>query len=59
MDILYDARVRLVLGAEAALSELYGGDEGGESGRTLSRLVEMQSVTYAGNEAMALQAAGG
>ena len=49
VDILYDAQVRLVLGAEVALPQLYGNSEGGESGRTLSRLLEMQSSTYANN----------
>lgn len=47
VDILYDARVCLVLGAAVALPHLYGDSEGGESGRTISRLVEMQSAAYA------------
>lgn len=46
VDILYDARVRLILGAETPLADLYGDKEGGESGRTLSRLLEMQSAGY-------------
>ena len=51
VDILYDAKRTLVMGAAAPLAELYGkgkeSSEGGESGRTLSRLLEMRSVDYA------------
>ena len=46
IDILYDRRIKLIISAAAPLRELYGGGEGGESGRTLSRLVEMQSREY-------------
>ena len=46
VDILYDAGARLILGAKAPLEKLYGGGEGGESGRTFSRLVEMGSREY-------------
>ena len=46
VDILYDRRVTLVIGAATALEELYGEKDGGESGRTLSRLIEMQSPQY-------------
>jgi len=46
VDILYDAGVKLVLGAATDLEGLYGDGEGGESGRTLSRLREMQSEQY-------------
>ena len=45
VDILYDAKVKLVLLAEHPLQTLFIG-EGGESGRTLSRLEEMQSQAY-------------
>lgn len=45
VDVLYDTRVKLVLLAEPPLRELFTG-EGGESGRTLSRLEEMQSQEY-------------
>ena len=44
VDILYDEEVRLVLGAAVPLSELYGAKEGGESGRTMSRLLEMRAA---------------
>lgn len=46
VDVLYDAGARLILGAEVPLEKLYGESEGGESGRTLSRLVEMGSREY-------------
>ncbi len=46
VDILYDRRVTLMMGADAPLEKLYGVKEGGESGRTLSRLIEMQSPQY-------------
>lgn len=45
IDVLYEARTKLLLLAEAPLDELYAG-AGGESGRTLSRLREMQSREY-------------
>ena len=45
IDVLYDERIKLVVGADAGLDELFSG-AGGESGRTLSRLREMQSVEY-------------
>ena len=48
VDVLYDQRATLAACAAAPLSELYGAKEGGESGRTLSRLVEMQSPEYWG-----------
>ena len=47
VDVLYDAKVNLALLTAAPLNELFQG-EGGESGRTLSRLEEMQSVDYFG-----------
>ena len=46
VDILYDAGARLILGAQTPLEKLYGKGEGGESGRTFSRLVEMGSREY-------------
>lgn len=48
VDILYDQRVTLLMSAGVPLSGLYGGDSGGESGRTMSRLIEMQSSDYWG-----------
>lgn len=48
IDILYDSQTRLVIGADTALDTLYGDSEGGESGRTLSRLIAMQSAAYGG-----------
>ena len=45
VDVLYDERIKLVVGAAAGLDELFSG-AGGESGRTLSRLREMFSVEY-------------
>ena len=46
IDILYDCRVKLICAAAAPLAELYSPGEGGESGRTVSRLIEMQSEEY-------------
>ena len=46
VDVLYDAGTRLIVGAEVPLEKLYGEAEGGESGRTYSRLVEMGSREY-------------
>lgn len=46
VDVLYEARAKLLLLAAAPLAELYAGEEGGEAGRTLSRLREMQSQQY-------------
>lgn len=46
VDILYDQRVTLIMSAATPLEQLYGGGGGGESGRTLSRLIEMQSPDY-------------
>ena len=47
VDILYDKKVNIVMSAAAPLERLYGTQQGGESGRTLSRLQEMQSESYA------------
>ena len=47
VDALYDRRVNLVIGAEAAPAELYpAGDGAFEFQRTVSRLAEMQSRAY-------------
>lgn len=47
VDILYDARCRLVLSAEAPLDQIYNqGRFSFEYTRTLSRLLEMQSEDY-------------
>ena len=48
VDILYDCRVTLIISAAVPLEQLYGAGGGGESGRTLSRLIEMQSPDYWG-----------
>lgn len=48
VDVLYDARINLVLLAETPLGGMFIA-EGGESGRTLSRLEEMQSSEYCGD----------
>ena len=45
IDVLYDSKTKLAILADKPLTELYA-DEGGESGRTLSRLQEMQSKDY-------------
>jgi cell division protein ZapE len=47
VDALYDRRVNLIIGAEAAPDELYPeGDGAFEFRRTVSRLAEMQSRAY-------------
>ena len=46
IDILYDRGIKLIISAESPLGELYANNQGGESGRTLSRLTEMQSRAY-------------
>ena len=56
VDILYDRRVKLIIAAAAPLEALYGDGEGGESGRTLSRLYEMQHDDYAAARNMPLSA---
>lgn len=48
VDICYDRRVKLIISAAAAVKDLYPDSAGGESGRTLSRLMEMQSQDYLG-----------
>jgi len=47
VDEFYDRRVKLVLSAAAAITELYDGERlRAEFGRTESRLIEMQSEEY-------------
>ncbi len=47
VDILYENRVRMVIGAESQPQELYPlGHHGFEFERTVSRLMEMQSAEY-------------
>ena len=49
VDVLYDRKIKLVLGAAVPLTELYSSKHASamnESGRTLSRLMEMQSSSY-------------
>ena len=47
VDIFYDQRVKLVVSAEVAVSELYvDGRNSHEFARTVSRLIEMQSKDY-------------
>lgn len=48
VDILYDRHVTLVLNSQTPLEQLYGAEEGGESGRTMSRLMEMRARDYWG-----------
>ena len=53
IDILYEAKIKLIILAENSLANLFSG-EGGESGRTLSRLEEMQSLNYLKDEIKAI-----
>lgn len=47
IDVLYDAGIALILSASAPLEELFAGVQAlPEAGRTLSRLMEMQSEKY-------------
>ena len=47
IDVMYDAKIRLICSAEAAPEALYPkGDGSFEFDRTASRLIEMQSSDY-------------
>jgi len=47
VDVLYDHRVKLIIGAECAAEQLYmTGLQAGEFKRTVSRLIEMRSLEY-------------
>jgi cell division protein ZapE len=52
IDILYEAKTKLILSAEAAVEDLYRADRGAEAlefPRTTSRLIEMRSQEYLDN----------
>ena len=47
IDVLYEARTKVIIGSVVAIDELYTGDRVGfEFDRTVSRLIEMQSDEY-------------
>jgi cell division protein ZapE len=49
VDVLYDAKIKLILSAEAEPGDLYRSEQGAEAlefPRTVSRLIEMRSRQY-------------
>jgi cell division protein ZapE len=47
VDEFYDRRVKLILSAASPIDAVYGGDKlSFEFDRTMSRLIEMQSINY-------------
>jgi cell division protein ZapE len=58
VDILYDHRVKLLVSAEAPPAELYReGPNSQDFPRTVSRLVEMQTHDYMGQQHVASEGA--
>jgi len=54
VDELYDRRVKLVIAAEVPIAQLYTGEKlRFEFERTESRLIEMQSEEYLGDQHLA------
>ena len=52
IDVLYENHVKLILSAEAPVTQLYGAESGFEAfefDRTISRLIEMRSNEYLGH----------
>jgi len=57
IDVLYDDRVNLIVSAEAEPEQLFtAGDNSAEFQRSVSRLLEMQSVQYLQTERRRAQA---